>query len=312
MDYYDKIDKVIGQLVRNGKRDFVIYPYGLRGKQVKRVLNGFYGIKEKYIVDSKALDRNPNIITLEDYLKKDDDETIILLSSDSVEYYSEIRKILYDCIDKKRVIDVLSPSALYDKDIIYRNIYEDGDERKKALDVAARQIYYQNVEGNIAEVGVYRGDFSKAISKYLPDRKLFLFDTFEGFDARDILEEDRDLNGEFWGDGRFKNTSVEFVRENIGCYVDMEFRKGYFPETAVGLEDEVFAFVSLDTDLYNPTLTGLEFFWPRMSRGGFIFVHDYDIKTVERAVNEFCRKQQIGFVHVADCCHSVILAKPLL
>lgn len=312
MDYYNKIDKVIEQLVMRGKKDFVIYPFGLRGKQVKRVLNGFYGIKERYIVDSKATGNDAYVISLDDFRQKDTGDTIILLSSDNAEVYSELRKNLFEIVDKKRVIDVFSSSALYDRNLIRRNVYEEGDERGKALDVAARQIYYQNVEGNIAEVGVYRGDFSRSMSRYLPDRKIFLFDTFEGFDERDILEEDRDLNGKFWGDNRFKNTSMDIVRNNIGAHVDMEFRKGYFPETAAGLENEIFALVSLDTDLYNPTLTGLEFFWPRMSRGGFIFVHDYDIKTVERAVNEFCRREQIGFVHVADCCHSVILAKPLI
>ena len=41
---------------------------------------------------------------------------------------------------------------------------------------------------------------------------------------------------------------------------------------------EKFAFVSLDTDLYKPTLAGLEFFWPRMSKGGFIFIHDFGLR----------------------------------
>ena len=67
-------------------------------------------------------------------------------------------------------------------------------------------------------------------------------------------------------------------------------KNGYFPETAEGLEDETFAFVSLDPDLYAPVLSGLEFFYPRLSGGGVIVVHDYDNKQFEgvrRAVFEF-------------------------
>jgi O-methyltransferase len=41
------------------------------------------------------------------------------------------------------------------------------------------------------------------------------------------------------------------------------------------LEGELFAFVSLDFDKYEPTLAGLEFFYPRVAPGGFVFVHDY-------------------------------------
>ena len=45
------------------------------------------------------------------------------------------------------------------------------------------------------------------------------------------------------------------------------FKKGYFPESAHGI-DEKFAFVSLDLDLYKPTLEGLRFFYPKMIKGG--------------------------------------------
>ena len=51
-------------------------------------------------------------------------------------------------------------------------------------------------------------------------------------------------------------------------------KKGYFPETATGLDDN-YVFVSLDADLYNLTLAGLRAFYPKMTKGGFIFIHDY-------------------------------------
>ena len=44
----------------------------------------------------------------------------------------------------------------------------------------------------------------------------------------------------------------------------------------MGLEEERYAVVSLDADLYAPTLAGLEYFVPRMSPGGAIFLHDYN------------------------------------
>ena len=66
-------------------------------------------------------------------------------------------------------------------------------------------------------------------------------------------------------------------------------RKGYFPDTAVGLND-TFCFVNLDMDLYQPMLEGIRFFWENMCPGGIILLHDYfepQLPGVRRAVADF-------------------------
>jgi O-methyltransferase len=80
-------------------------------------------------------------------------------------------------------------------------------------------------------------------------------------------------------------------------------RKGLFPATAAGLEDCRFCFVSLDADLYEPILAGLEFFFNRMCRGGFIFVHDYNddlYPGAKKAVLEFSERRGVPFIPVTD------------
>ncbi len=52
-------------------------------------------------------------------------------------------------------------------------------------------------------------------------------------------------------------------------------RAGLFPSSAEGIEER-FALVSLDADLEESTLAGLRLFWPRLSPGGFLLLHDYD------------------------------------
>ncbi len=61
-------------------------------------------------------------------------------------------------------------------------------------------------------------------------------------------------------DNRFKDTSQEAVARLIGDTHNVEFRKGYFPDTAVGLEAEKFASVMLDVDLYRPASGVFRFF----------------------------------------------------
>ena len=138
--------------------------------------------------------------------------------------------------------------------------------RYGTVDLALSQIEKEQIPGSFAEGGVFQGAMSKFIHARAPERILFLFDTFQGFDSRDS-------NTHL--DDRFRNTSEEFVRHTIGDTQNIVFRKGFFPETARGLEDEVFAFVMIDFDKYEPTKAALEFFYPRTNRGGFIFIHDY-------------------------------------
>ena len=80
-------------------------------------------------------------------------------------------------------------------------------------------------------------------------------------------------------------------------------RKGYFPETAEGLESVRFALVSLDLDLYAPTLAALRFFYPRLNPGGTILLHDYGngrFSGVHRAVAEY--EEDCGLLPLVPLC----------
>jgi O-methyltransferase len=75
--------------------------------------------------------------------------------------------------------------------------------------------------------------------------------------------------------GDFVNTSVDLVMKKMAHPAKVRIVQGYFPESLQDLDD-TFAFVSLDVDLYQPISAGLEWFYDRLSRGGYIFVHDYN------------------------------------
>ena len=53
--------------------------------------------------------------------------------------------------------------------------------RISLLELVSYEIRDRKILGSVAEVGVYKGDFAKYINYFFPDRKLYLFDTFEGF-----------------------------------------------------------------------------------------------------------------------------------
>lgn len=181
--------------------------------------------------------------------------------------------------------------------------------RLATLELVSHDINKKNLSGNVAEVGVYKGKFAKYINQYFPTKKLYLFDTFEGFDEKDIIAEKKSGLNDVTQD--FSNTSIELVLKNMPFPGQCIIKKGFFPETATGIEDS-FVFVSLDADLYEPIYKGLTFFYPKMTKGGYIFIHDVNndgYKGAAKAVEQFSLEQGISFVPIPDSCGSVVFVK---
>ncbi len=138
----------------------------------------------------------------------------------------------------------------------------------------------EKIEGDIAEVGVYKGGSAKVISEAKGERTLHLFDTFEGLpDVRDV--------DTFYCKGQY-NASLDDVKNYLKKYRNVRFYKGMFPESADSVKNKSFSFVNLDVDIYESTLNSLKFFYPRMSVGGMIISHDYaNAAGVKKAFKEF-------------------------
>jgi hypothetical protein len=165
-----------------------------------------------------------------------------------------------------------------DYDELYRK-WTFGNERNNSGDLSrfyslyqnVSHIFEENVPGDIVELGVFKGN-SAAVLAYLGrkhGRTTYLFDTFSGFDARDLTGAD---------DGRhveFADTSLEAVKTLVGndrvVYV-----KGFFPESTaeVALPGTI-AVAHIDCDLRAPMSAGLELFYPRLAPGGLFILHDY-------------------------------------
>ncbi|MDO5298181.1 MAG: TylF/MycF/NovP-related O-methyltransferase [Clostridia bacterium] len=180
--------------------------------------------------------------------------------------------------------------AGYTGDIIFMSeLAERFCVRGAALRHAAQRLERLGVPGAVAELGCYRGDTSWQLNALMPGRKLYLFDTFSGFDARDLAEEAK-IEGSSARPGRFADAKAEELPLRLPAPENAIVKKGWFPETALDMEDETFALVCLDASLYAPTLSALKFFFPRMSRGGVIVLFglaDPNYPGVSKAVEDF-------------------------
>jgi O-methyltransferase len=135
----------------------------------------------------------------------------------------------------------------------------------------ARQILRESVSGDVIELGVYKGNSAKVLREIIgPERTLYLFDTFAGFDERDVTGIDARANR-----SSFQDTSLEAVRQFVGT-TDVVYVPGFFPESAntVPLPSRI-ALAHIDCDLYEPMKAALDLFYPRMAAGGVMILHDY-------------------------------------
>jgi len=199
------------------------------------------------------------------------------------------------------------------------NFYNYPDYLLKGLDYArlttvellARQIKEKNIQGAVAELGVYKGDFSKFLSEIFTSREIYLFDTFEGFDDLDLKVE-YEFGYSKAKKERFLDTNENLVREKVLDSNRLKIIKGYFPKSIQSLEDTTYSFVSIDVDLYQPTIAGLTYFYERLAPGGFIIVHDYNLEYysgVKKAVDEFALLQKVSLIPVCDFNGSIVIGK---
>ena len=181
--------------------------------------------------------------------------------------------------------------------------------RISSLELVAEEIHQKKIPGNVAELWVYQWYFASKIQEFFPEKKLYLFDTFEGFDEKDLHTETYKKYSD--GAKRFEDTNIEIVMKKMKHPHNCIIKKWYFPETTHDIED-TFCFVSIDTDLYEPILAGLQRFYPRLNHGGYMFIHDYnnsEYKGAKQAVQKFCHDKNINYFPLSDNRGTVVIVK---
>lgn len=150
---------------------------------------------------------------------------------------------------------------------------------------------FEKLEGDILEVGVWRGSTSAIMGtklKSLNSKKtIYACDTFEG-----VVKANPKYDN-YYKDGEHKDTSLEFVdglmQKNFGLQ-NITLLKGIFPDDTQHLvADKKFCFCHIDVDTYDSGVAVMQWLWPRLSVGGAIVFSDFGFpmtKGITQAVNE--------------------------
>jgi hypothetical protein len=204
------------------------------------------------------------------------------------------RTIVFSTKHQVTMTDPVTPDI--DKDLVFMDLYQQvmpytmtSKEAVFTLYTSINYVLDRNIPGDIVECGVWRGGSSLLAAlimkaRNIRDRKLYLYDTFQGMPTPTEFDVDKRGNTGF--------EMMEKYGDNIGwCYAllddvkaafsaynfefEIHFIEGDVIETLPKIKPETISVLRLDTDWYESTALEFELLYPRLSPGGVLIVDDY-------------------------------------
>jgi O-methyltransferase len=173
---------------------------------------------------------------------------------------------------------IVEPVANYrpwDVDLEFQSVYDQVREhtmvdiyRLWVLWTISRQL---SVQGDVLEVGSWRGGSGALLARSSAPRSVILADTFAGI----VKAGSRDT---YYKGGEHSNTSVAMVEELLRDtgVSNAELLAGVFPdETGPRIHKHHFALCHIDVDVYQSARDTFDWVWPRMADGGVVVFDDY-------------------------------------
>ena len=207
---------------------------------------------------------------------------------------------------KNRDPDILGDEQFMEIYSICKSYTMTSIQRMYTLYLSVKYVLENDLEGDFVECGVWRGGSSMLIATYLKlkgrdDKKIFLYDTFEGMTKPSEL--DVSVKKEV-ASSIFSKTATSEDYSNW-CYADLgdvknnllstgikneslHFVKGKVEETIPGTIPDKIALLRLDTDWYESTKHELEHLYPLLVEKGVLIIDDYGFwEGCKKAVMEY-------------------------
>jgi O-methyltransferase len=168
-------------------------------------------------------------------------------------------------------------------------------ERMYGLYQSVNYVIDNKIEGDFVECGVWRGGSSMMMALMLKERgesnrKLFLYDTFEGMSAP--TEHDKTAKGSIHASAYLKKEKKKEHERSVWCYASIEdvqqnlqstgypqqnlfFIQGKVEDTLAHTVPGQLALLRLDTDWYESTRVELEVLYPLLVQKGILIIDDF-------------------------------------
>ncbi|MEX1254778.1 MAG: TylF/MycF/NovP-related O-methyltransferase [Dehalococcoidia bacterium] len=172
----------------------------------------------------------------------------------------------------------------------------------------ARWALAEDIPGDFVECGVWRGGSAFLIADLLrrqgvQDRKVWLFDSFEGHQPPEEIDGDparayiaKTDSPEYFDNCRVPVEDVQRSARGLGLAPFTEIVKGWFDESLPATRERIgpIALLRVDCDWYASVRTCLEQLYDQVSTGGFVIFDDYyDWDGCTVAVHEFLAERRL-------------------
>jgi O-methyltransferase len=129
---------------------------------------------------------------------------------------------------------------------------------------AASQV--KDLQGDFVELGVFYGHLSKVIINFdlelLSNRNFYLVDPW-GSSKLDF------------SNARYNEDIYEFVESRFKAYPQIKLIRNSVPDALNEVPSQKIAFLMIDMNGFEAELAALNFFYPKMVKGGIIYFDDY-------------------------------------
>lgn len=177
-----------------------------------------------------------------------------------------------------------------------------GNKRMTNIQEVAKIVISDNIDGDFAETGVWRGGaciFMAAIARaYNLNKKVWVCDSFEGL-PKPNDEYPQDSGDVHYTHKEHLGVSLEQVKKNFEKYDllsdKIEFIKGFFSDTLPTAPIEKLSILRLDGDMYESTIVALRSLYDKVESGGFIIVDDFNLASCSKAITDFSVERDDDF-----------------
>ena len=188
------------------------------------------------------------------------------------------------------------------------NFYLSCDSTRIARLLAHYELFkmVSNVPGVIVECGVFKGAslarfaMFRELFENTHSKKIIAFDSFGKFPKTKFSEDENELKLflKEAGEESISKEQMLKVLKQKGIKKNVELVKGDITKTVpkyVKSHPELrISFLNLDTDVYEPAVTILEYLYPRIVKGGVLILDDYGIFPGEtKAVEEYFKDKKV-------------------
>ena len=176
--------------------------------------------------------------------------------------------------------------------MIYDNIVRKNSliDKYRLQSIHSLSKMVNNLEGDVVEVGVYKGGSGRFLCQHFPNNLIYLIDTFEGLPQESVHDN-------FHKKGDFNDSSVDHVKSVLMPYTNYRLIKSAWPNSKIKDLDNInIKFLHLDVDLYECYYENLKYFWPKIVSGGILVFDDYghyNCLGSKKAVDQFVEENDL-------------------